>query len=409
MASNGNWAAGDDLPAALGAEYAELVRAANAVEAEQHITSKLSEAVDEGEIDVLAGLYTHRAVWRLQLGLVRKAEKDLQAALRCHLDDVSAIEVHLLLSQCYRELGRQDDAAQAAAAARQHLPEQSVVSPLVLRQVLASGEATNGAVHSASPPPAASAARSAPTPSRPAASASHSSAETVSDKPAAKLAPTARTSTDAPFALPTNGATTDQNAQSAANAAAPAVPTKAKKGSMSPGFFSSGPSAKRSVAPTAAPATAAAAAAEPLAPEHVTPNVRATAGPIRADPAHDHVAPTVEPPPPAAAAAPPVATPSDDDNGGDVDGAGEYAGASRYGGFGGPTVEMELDSDELEAALNTPLRLTTQLSQVEQFKMMSVIGEPGARQLAQLWYTTQRPHGKDRWIYISTIYGDHSR
>ena len=131
----------------LSAEYAELTRTGDATSAETFIANQLVEAVDEGEVDELPGLYAHRAVWRLQLGRASKAEKDLHAALRGHLSPDAAFEVRLLLVECYRAQDRHGEADSALRQAQESLANKPVLSALTLRHMLnvSSGrQASNG-------------------------------------------------------------------------------------------------------------------------------------------------------------------------------------------------------------------------------------------------------------------------
>ena len=348
----------------LSAEYAELTRTGDATSAETFIANQLVEAVDEGEVDELPGLYAHRAVWRLQLGRASKAEKDLHAALRGHLSPDAAFEVRLLLVECYRAQDRHGEADSALRQAQESLANKPVLSALTLRHMLnvSSGrQASNG------------------------------------------LAPEQSGESIASTRSPPMPAPVDQNQQVSANsngaAAKPKTeaqqpPAKSKKtGSMNSGFFSSSSAHKSASAaksanaskqrpsappppPAAAPATES--APMPLAPEQVTPNVGASAGPIRADPSEDN-------------ASHPVRTRNKRAVITDITASDDQTPASNhndieiltnemddFNGLGGTVAIMEVDEDELEAALNAPPQYTNSMLPSTQAKLMRVMGTPGA-------------------------------
>ena len=331
----------------LGAQYMAFVSSRDAAGAEEYITDKLAEAVDEGELDSLPALYAHRAVWRLQLGLLRKAEKDLNAAQRVKLSPEAEVEVQVLLAQCYLELDRGEDAARVISLARQGIAKSPAPSALLLRHALAGGAAmapgaapkrTNGATSASD---AGTASRSA-----------HAGPASAAPVPANGLA--------APAA---NGA---------ADAGAGAVQRSNGKRSMAGGFL--GNQKPRAAAATAtSPSTPAPAptttAAEPVPVEQVSPNVGAAAGPLHADTVSDPVATPVQP------ARAPIAPSGEGSHGDDVD---DSAAAPIFGGAGGKVEIIDLDMDELDNALNTPPQTMTSLSPAAQQRLLKIMGTPGA-------------------------------
>ena len=328
---------------ALGSEYAALISAGDAADAEEHLAKQLAEAVDEGEVDVLPALYAHRAVWRLQLGLVRKAEKDCSAALRCNLSRDAAIEVRSLLAQCYRELSRPEDAEVVEAEMRASLADTPVLSALALRQVLGGGGG-GGAAHSA-------ARVSGAVPSAGTASIADAAAENgAAAQNGASKSNGVAASTGAGASAP------DAGAAPVATPSAP--PAKSKKGSMGGGFFKSAPDA---------PKLRAAPPQKALHAEDVTPNPGPTADSMPPDIALD------APPPPSkdAAAAPSAAMTvySDGENDGDADNLAEY----------GKVTIVDLDEDELDSALSAAPQLTADMSPQAQQRLIAVMGAPSAR------------------------------
>ena len=329
---------------ALGSEYAALISAGDAADAEEHIAKQLAEAVDEGEVDVLPALYAHRAVWRLQLGLVRKAEKDCSAALRCNLTRDAAIEVRSLLAQCYRELSRPEDAEVVEAEMRASLADAPVLSALTLRQVLGGGGGGGAA-----------------------RSAARSSGAVLSAGTASKADAAAENGVTAQNGLTkSNGvaASTDtgrlraqrrRRAGRCGRARRLPSPRKAAWAAVS--------SSQRQDAPKlrAAPPQKA------LHAEDVTPNPGPTADSMPPDIALD------APPPPSkdAAAAPSAAMTvySDGENDGDADNLAEY----------GKVTIVDLDEDELDSALNAAPQLTADMLPQAQQRLIAVMGAPSAR------------------------------
>ena len=292
----------------FGAEYQALAAANDAADAEDYVAQKLMDAVDDGAVEVLPALYAHRAVWRLQLGLSRKAEKDLLAALRCPLSRDAALEVRALLIECYNVLGRADDAARVADELRGELAAAPVVSALLLRSVVAArggnggGVAVNGGSPSPTrrrPPPAAAAAKAAAEP----AAAPRDRHGGGGSAAAAAAAPSG--------AVPSNGA------------------AKPVKGSMSKGFFGA---AKR--------------------PASASPSPAASPAPAAAAPAPDADA--------------------DDDGAADVDIALDLTGPPGTAAVEGTSAAA------LEAALNTPPKLSSAMSMMEQQRLMAAMGSIGA-------------------------------
>jgi hypothetical protein len=126
-------------PVLMGDAYVKLISEKDSAEAEEYISEQLKQCVVEGDIETVAKLYAHRAVWRMQLGLLRKAVKDLQAALRCKISAEAEVDVRILLSQCYREMSSPEDAAQEEKQAMERAATMAHVPVLALKHILAGG------------------------------------------------------------------------------------------------------------------------------------------------------------------------------------------------------------------------------------------------------------------------------
>jgi hypothetical protein len=135
-------------------EYSRFLREPDAAGAVEYINEQLKEAVVDGDVDCLPSLYSQRAVWRMQLGLARKAEADLLSALRCNLSAEASVEIQILLIQCYRALKRTEDQAQAVGALRNALTTGAVLSAVVLREALACIHMSDSMSNGAKRPPA---------------------------------------------------------------------------------------------------------------------------------------------------------------------------------------------------------------------------------------------------------------
>jgi hypothetical protein len=324
----------------LGQEYAALASARNAVEADEYVSKKLIEAVDEGEVEILPALYAHRAVWRLQLGLVRKAEKDLLAALRCNLSKEAAMEVRVLLIHCYRELHRAVDAAKTAEEVRQHLARETVVSALILRQMLGSTEPQRQKGSSTDALENMGIAQNAPD-----LAAARALREVTPAKPLPPSEPAAATACMPP---------TDVAPPPAKQTAA--ATSKTKRGSMSSGFLAASTSPK--------PGSASLNKAAATMPPNVTHAAPSNVGP-----------PAAPPTPPVTTAATP-------------NGISGHLGPSSAivadDGVIGAKAEpgqvsiVDLDEDDLETALNATPKYSCSMSQQAQQKLVAVMGGPGA-------------------------------
>lgn len=125
----------------LDQRYLVLIGQRKVADAEEYISEQLRVCVDEGEIHALADLYAHRAVWRMQLGKLRAAAKDLQAALKARISGQAVVEVRALLAQCYRDTGRPDEAAEEEKQALKDAVTGSHLPVLAVKQLLSESKA----------------------------------------------------------------------------------------------------------------------------------------------------------------------------------------------------------------------------------------------------------------------------